>query len=751
LSYDKFNAKADRIYRFTVTSSDFLNGAHFARYPNSAQILQVADYFPEIESYVRLAPIKGGVMVHNEKYYDINEAFVCDSTFFNVFDAELLVGDKSSILNNPGAMVVSETFAKKIFGNENPVGQMFSIPPGQFYGKTIDFTIQGIMKDFPQNSHFHPDLVATSPDEPIGWWAFCYLLLKPNTNPQNIIDGYTDFRKANSEHPEDLPEAKLHLQKLTDIHLHSAKLREIESNGNMTNIYVLSIATLILLLISLSNFAGLNLGMSVFNQKFININRVLGSGKNTNLKYFALESFYILVLSVVLTIVICLFTNVFVHRFFNVNLFSGNWIFTAIIVIIFSVLAILAGLQPVLKQNIQLFSQKGESLVHKNSFVSKSIIIAQYAMAIILIVAVFGIRKQTNYAMKNSMGDDKSNILIMESMPAQVQTKFEVFKAELLKYNSIESVSGMMEPPGGEANDMFSFKLDGESPNENNRINVFPCDYSFASLFNVDFLSGDNFSESNTDVEGSGEYIINETAMKRLGISTPDEAVGRDFALVSPAQSIPIPKGKIIGVIKDLHLSSLKKQVNPMVYFKRDHLWLINFAVSYKSGMKNQAVADMQTVWNDLFPAFPFHYEAIGSMYKKVYETELLQAKLLSLFAIISLFITSIGLLGISLLVMQQRIKEIGVRKVNGATIGEILKLLNKSFVRWVLIAFVIAVPVAWFGMNKWLENFAYKTTLSWWIFALAGVLALGIALLTVSFQSWKAATRNPVEALRYE
>jgi putative ABC transport system permease protein len=238
---------------------------------------------------------------------------------------------------------------------------------------------------------------------------------------------------------------------------------------------------------------------------------------------------------------------------------------------------------------------------------------------------------------------------------------------------------------------------------------------------------------------------------QHLGISSPDKAIGRDFKLISAAEGITIPAGKIIGVIKDVHLSSMKKQVNPMVYFKRDHLWLLNFVVSYQPGMKDQAVAEMKTVWDKLFPAYPFNYEAVGAMYKTVYKSELLQAKLLTLFTIIALFISSMGLLGISLLVSQQRTKEIGIRKVNGATIVEILQLLNKGFVRWIIIAFVIATPIAWYAMNKWLESFAYKTTLSWWIFTLAGVLALGIALLTVSWQSWKAATRNPVEALRYE
>ncbi len=756
LSYDTFNSNADRIYRFTVTDPTFFGENHFARVYQSEQIPGLADYFPEIESYARLAPIRGGVMVHNERYYSINEAFVCDSTFFNLFDADLLVGDKQSVLNAPGSMVVSESFARKVFGNENPVGQTMSIPSGQFYGNPSDFTIKGVMKDFPQNSHFHSDLITTPDKGKITWWAYCYLLLNKNSDPKNIASGYTGFLALESDKPANKIETKAYLQKITDIHLHSDKLREIENNGNMTNIYVLAIAALILLLISVSNFASLNLGMAGFNSKFISINRILGSTRNMNLKYFLIESLIIVGTAIAFTLLISIPANLLIDKQLGINLFRENAALSVLISGLFCLLGILAGLQPVLKQNIRkLYSQTSSSLLNTRSiFVSKGIIVTQYSLAIMLIASVIVISRQTKFALDNSMGVKEDNIICFESVHANIQQKFEVFKAELLKNNSIESVSAMLEPPGGEANDMFQYEMEGSDKTDDQRknlIGVFPCDYSFAQLFRIKFLGGQNFSEKNNDNEGSGEYILNETALHYLNFTNPSDAIGRDFKLISSAQGIEIPAGKIIGVVEDFHLSSMKKKVNPMVMFKRDKLWLINFVISYKPGMRTAALSDIQKVWTDLFPTYPFSYESVGAMYRKVYKTELLQARLLTIFTIISIFISSMGLLGISLLIAQQRVKEIGVRKVNGARISEVLVLLNKSFVRWVVVAFVFATPVAWFAMNKWLENFAYKSGLSWWIFALAGLLALGIALLTVSWQSWKAATRNPVEALRYE
>lgn len=756
LSYDTFNSKADRTYRFTVTNNMFAGNSHFARVFNSEQIPGLADYFPEIESYVRLSPIKGGVMMHNERYYSINEGFICDSTFFNLFDAGLLVGDKQSVLNAPGSMVISASYARKVFGSENPIGQTLTLPAGQYYGNPSDYIIRGIMKDFPQNSHFHPDLITTPDKGKIDWWAYCYLLLHKNSNPEDITNGYAGFLAKQGGQLADKSVPKAYLQKITDIHLHSDKLREIESNGNMTNVYVLAIAALILLLISMSNYASLNLGMAGFNSKFININRILGSTRNTSLKYFFIESLIIVTASIVLTLLISIPTNLLIKNQFQINLFKGNAGAVSLLIFLFSLLGILAGLQPILKQNIRkIYNRTYDTLLYKNAIlVSKSIIVMQYSLAIILIASVIIISRQTNFALNTSMGVKHDNIICFESVHANIQQKFEVFKAELLKQNSIESVSAMLEPPGGEANDQFQFELEGFEKTDDpqkNLIGVFPCDYSFAKLFGLEFLGGENFSEKNSDTDGSGEYIINETAMHHLNYSNPQDIVGKSFKLISSAQGIPIPAGKIIGVVKDFHLSSLKKKVSPLVMFKRDKLWLLNFVIAYKPEMRQTAIADIRKVWTQLFPTYPFSYEQVGAMYRKVYKTELLQARLLTIFTVIAIFISSMGLLGISLLIARQRVKEIGIRKVNGARISEVLMMLNQSFIKWVTVAFIIATPVAWYAMNRWLENYVYKTTLSWWIFALSGLLSLGIALLTVSFQSWKAATRNPVEALRYE
>lgn len=759
LTFDRFHKKSDRIYRFTTTDQDFIAGKHFARVNNPEFIPRMSDYFPEIENYVRLAPIRGGVMKHNEEYILVSQAFECDSTFFEVFDSELLVGNPENILLNPGSMVVSEIFARKTFGNANPVGQILTLPSGQFYGKNIDFTIKGIMKDFPQNSHFHPEFITTPIDRTIfNGWAWTYILLYKNANPDNIISGFKDFYSSHIGNKTEEIKIVPHLQKITDIHLHSNKLREIEPTSNMTVIYTFAIAALILLLIALANYANLNTGMADFSDKYLFISKVSGSSGWTTQKYFLSEGIIIVTASIIISVFITSSANILIQKHFALNLFKGNMPLILTVVLLFGLLGILSGILPLLKQGI---SNIKTSLEYKNRTtfrrkgLSKSIIVLQYTISLALITAVFVISRQTSYALKSSMGFETDNLICFKDVHTNVQNKFEVFKEELLKFNSIEYVSAMFEAPGGEANDMFEFTMQGFTKNETNKadnyIGIFPCDYSFARIFNLNFLGGINFSEKNEDNEGSGEYIINESAMKRLNYTKPDEIVGKEFKLITNIEGVEIPSGKITGVVEDFHLSSLKKQIEPLVLFKRKDLWLIDFVIRFRQDMQTKAITDIKSVWDRMFPEYPFQYEYVSSIYRNVYKTELLQVRLLSIFTFIALFICSMGLLGLSLLTTQRRTKEIGIRKINGARIIEILIMLNRDLIKWIIISFVLAIPLAFFFMHKWLENYAYKTALRWWIFALAGITAMIIALITVSAQSWKSANRNPVEALRYE
>lgn len=749
LGYDGFHREASRIYRFTTTSPTFLGGKHFARLYNPEYIPEMTEYFPEIESYVRLAPMRGGVMKYREEFFNLSQAFKCDSTFLKVFHSEILLGNPEGMLDAPGSMIVTESFAKKVFNAINPLGEILTLPAGQFYGESTDFIVVGVMKDFPANSHFHPEVVTSPEDESVFQaWAWTYLLLHPGADPAHIRDGFKAFYSTHVDTESEEITTEAHLQKLTQIHLHSRKTREIEANGSIYVVYSFSIAALLLLFIALINYANLNMGMAYYSKKYLFVGKVFGSSSGMQFRHFLSEGLIILLATMVLSGTLAGLVNLAIQKHFNLNLMEDNLAVILMVFALFGFVGLLAGILPLIKQ---LTGRKGKG----KRVVSKGLIVIQFTISIALIVAVFVIHRQTNYALKSSMGLETDQLICFENVHTDLQVKFAEFKEEALKHASIESVSAMMEPPGGEANDMFRFELEGyvvdESSPRDDYIGIFPCDYSFASIFKLNFLAGNNFSDNFEDHEGSGEYIINESAMYRLNYTDPQEIIGKSFDLSFDFGEIAIPSGKIIGVVEDFHLSSIKRKIDPLVLFKRKDLWLINFIVAFKPGMQEQALRDLETVWENIYPAYPMEYSYLSSMYRSLYSTELLQTRLLSVFTFIALFICSMGLLGLSLLSTQRRVREIGIRRVNGAETREIINMLNWDFMKWIFLSFALAIPIAYLALDKWLENYAYKTSLSWWIFASAGLLALLIALLTVSIQSWKASRRNPVESLRSE
>lgn len=759
LSYDQYNKNSENLYRYTITNEGFAGGKHFARMPSASYIPQLAEYFPEIKNYVRLGRIRSSYIKNGDRFFKINQAFTVDSTFLDVFDIKLINGNSETILLEPASLIITEEYAQNIFGDENPIGKILSLPAGQFTSNDINYTVKGIMKKFPKTSHLHPDFITTPRNKnELEGWAWVYLHLNENANPNIVSEKFVQFAGDIFNVKEEDVRTKPHLQKVEDIHLHSHKLREIESNGNMVVVYTLAIAAFLLLFIAIVNYANLNVGMAVFSDKFLYINKVAGAKRKVNFKYFLSESILIALFTLILSMLVIQFLDKYLALNYSFPFIEGNKFFITLITGIFIGIIVLVGVLPVLNKSIGSINSF-LNFTSENNFwkkgINKVLIVVQYTIAIALIVAVLAIQKQTNYAIKNSMGIGNDRIICFEDVHENVQKDFYLFKDELRHYASINTVSAMFEPPGGEANDMFQFELEGykvdESNPTDNRIGVFPCDYDFIKSFNLNILSGTDFSENYEDVEGSGEYIINEAALKRLGYSNPDEIVGKEFALIFHNDFIKIPKGKIIAVVKDFHFSSLKNNIEPYVFFKRKGLWLSNIIISFNEENSQKALADIQTVWDKYFSNYPFQYQYLDAMYENVYSKEILQQRLLGIFTFISLFICSMGLLGLSLLITKQKTKEIGIRKVNGSTIGQIVVLLNWSLVKWILIAFVLSIPIAYYAVNKWLDNFIYRISLDWWLFAFAGAIAIFVSILTISLISWNAARNNPVKALRYE
>lgn len=751
-SYDKAHTNADKTYRLTITHPEIFEGNEFARVSDSKIIPELVKQIPEIQTAVRLMPLRDKLILKDEQHYAIAQAFAVDETFLQVFDVRFKDGDSNSALAEPGSAVLSISLAKKVFGNKNPMGKVISLPPGHYNSLETDFIITGVMEDFAQQSHLHPDLLVMPGVDAISGWAYVYLLLKEKVNATGLTDKIsTTLNELQGIEIDNEAKIQGHLMNIKEIHLKSNLLREIEPNGSMGNIYLLAIAAFILLFISLSNFTSLNLGMAGYLTKFLALNQILGSSKSIMTRYFLLESGIIVATSLFFVLLGSLKLNQFILDRYQLNLLEGNGWFAFGVIVFFSFLSVFAGIQSVFKNRFQNFSldkkMKGEGTVKTH----KILLVSQFALAIVLLVGVIVISRQTDYALGNSMGAKEDNVLCIPYVHAEVQKKFDVFKSELVTQNSIGSVSAMMAPPGGETNDMFAFTMQGAPNTDTKYIGVFSCDYSFTDVFTLPFLGGQNFTENNTDEDGNGEYIINETALGYLGFQEASAVIGKDFALISPVEGVAIPKGKIVGVIEDFHLSGLQTKVEPLVLFKRENSWLENIAISYTPSSKTEAIAAIQKAWTGMFPKYPLEYFEVNTLYQNEYKTELLQKNLILIFALIAVFVCAMGVLGLSLMVSQRRFKEIGIRKVNGASISEILIMLNTDFLKWLLVAFVVAMPISYIAANKWLEAFAYKIDIGLWMFLMAGGSVIVITMLTVSWHSFKAAKQNPVKSLRTE
>ena len=756
--FDRHFTNSDRVARFTMEYQKEDFHSHFARvrFPG---IQYLDDEIPEVECMARLSPFRTcAVKIGENKFYS-NGTYATDSNFFKVFNDTLLIGNPDKILNTKHQVVISESIQKKFFPSENPIGKQISLEH-QYKPQFVDYTIVGIMKDFPAQSHFHPEIL-TSLDNQDDYsaWNYTYLLLNQPESIDNARAQLSEFKKKHFN-KESLPLYKLHLQPVKDIHLHSHKDREIEINGDIKNIKILSILAVLIIVVALINFANLNIVSIQERSKNILINHIIG-GKLKNIAAIAFwQNLIIVAISVILGIVLAkLAYPTFQHLFgfpdFNID-------FDAIKILIFTILLLIVfgsiiGTLPILKYKIRskLFNNSsnvlgsGQNLKSKSGKKSSGILLAlQFAIVAGLIITTFIIQNQINLLMENRLGGNDKNIINVTNLSRSVVKQYDVFKTKLLNIPGIENVTAAMEEPGGEIMDAFYYHLEGVTKEQfsSNQLNVLTCDHNFLDFYDVKLLAGNTFTADTA----KKQYILNQTALKYIDDQlNAEDFIGRSFEFNFNYKKL-LPKGKIVGVCDDLHLTTMDEKEKPMAIHYQN---MVNSCISIRFTPEalSTILPQIQKTWNQLFPNYALDYKFIDDLYLEQYKQYINQRNFLIVLSILSILIACIGLIAISISLILQRKREISIRKVNGAKTFEIVSMLNKDLLKWILLAFVTACPIAYYIMQKWLQNFAYKIEISWWIFALAGLIAMGIALLTVSFQSWRAATRNPVKSLRYE
>ncbi len=752
-SYDKYLPEADRTYRLTFETNISGTSIHFARCWEK-WVWQIPAAFPQIEEMVRLSPFRHtAIKVEENKLYS-DRIFATDSNFFKVFGIDLLEGDIEKVLNEPYSSVISLTLARKCFGEKNPIGQNILLS-GEYDTEMTSYTIKGVMKDTPDNSHIHFDILTsfTNPQEAPAW-AYVYLLLKKNTNPGSILSGLPAFISEVEKERENMTFTPS-LQKITDIHLFSNKDREVEPNSNITSIYLFALAAFILLLVSWVNYYNLNKARLITLQKQIFVQKLNGSDNLMIIFQSLAESLACVLLAFVLALMLMDIAGYRVSIIFGSELLNNgirNLISSWPILLAVVFAAVLAGSLPVLLNIIRKNSFKGfgDSLIHNRVRHSSYGILMtiQFCLSIILLVAAITIYQQKEYLLSSGPGKISSDILVFKKQNWEIRSKYRAIRDRSMQNPLIKGFTASMEEPTGETLDAIRVESSAlDEDHKDNQVYFLSVEDNFLDFFDIPLIAGRNFSHYNPDRKGE-DYILNETAVRLLGW-TPEEAIGNPFSINFFAPDI-FYGGTVIGVVRDFNYTTLKQEIKPYFLFQKPIFYLC-FLVEVDSARKEEAISSLKAIWDEELPDYPFQYEFLSDLYKSAYSKELTQANLTSFFSLLAIVIICLGLYSVTSVLVGQRTKEIGIRKVNGARDITVMLMLNSNFIKWFIISFIIACPVAWYAMHKWLDNFAYKTGVHWWVFAVSGGIILLITLLTVSLKSWRAASRNPVEALRYE
>jgi putative ABC transport system permease protein len=741
-SYDKFQKNAPDLYRLIGNNS-----------VNSPQPLApvLKEEFPDIVNSARFQSFPECKIEHNKIIFTVKPTTI-DDTFFKMFSFKFLEGDPETVLKAPSSIVISHSLAKRIFGEKEALSEKLTL---LFFGKVMDFTVTGIMEDIPSNSHIRSDCIVSMPDfikKLYGgdlshwddWAAVTYIQTLKNCDIRELRNKIQDCIKKHVIYNMDY---KLNLlQPVKDIHLHSDFKNEYADCRDVKYVYVFSLIAIIILLIACVNYANNTVSMAMKRLREVTIRKVIGASKETLIKQMTVEAFILMTITAIFSFImfrlsVPVFGNMIGKEIGAFSYLSVILFFLVSILII----SIIAGFSQtfyslsfsvvsVLKSKIRISDKKISSKAVLTTF--------QFALAIIVIIGAIGVKKQIFYIQNMNHGFDENNLIYFELMNNSTEN-IALLKNELMKNPDVIGVTSGHLLTALNKQNTGAVTWDGRNPQEKYYADVHRIDFDFQSTYKTEMNEGRFFSEDVASDKTSA-FVLNESALKTFGIQSP---VGKSFSLWGR-------EGKIIGIIKDFQYETAHNIISPVVLWMNTSMNFPGFeSITLRIRPRNpeKTVKFAQNIIEQHNNGYKSEYHFLDSSFNNIYKTEQRFSKILNLASILAILLSCVGLFALISSDVRRKVKEIGIRKVNGAKVSEVMVMLNKDFIKWVAISLVIATPVAWYVMHKWLESFAYKTELSWWIFALAGLLAMAIALLTVSWQSWRAATRNPIEALRYE
>ncbi len=762
--YDKFLAGGDQVYRVYEEYTNHDGASTLAvTAPMYATTLQ--QDFPEVEKTARvlmLPETKTLFEAGNKKLYEESGYYV-DSTFFEVFPLAIKHGTSIKALDGIASIALSQEMAERFFGNENPVGKQILMDKVPYQVKAV----------FEKNPKFHlqfnylvPITAAQIPAERMqkwGWHQFyTYVKVKKGTNINALQSKFQNEvqQKSKAFHDDAASSDKPFFQSLKDIHLFSADFKfDAAQRGNITYVNALTIIAIFILLIACFNFINLATAKSLQRAKEVGVRKSIGAGRKQLMFQFigetVLLSFISVLIAVIFSITLLPWLNDFTGKHISVALFINPVMILLFVALIF-IVGIIAGFYPalvlsgfkpvkVLKGNISANETAG-----KIPWLRHGLVITQFALSVLLIISALVVFNQVNYLHSKDLGFNKEQIMFFPMRGDNMFKNVDAFKNELKRSPGVSSVSiGYGFPGDAVAGDEIIVPHNGQQ--ETQSATQLMVDYDYIKTLGLQLVAGRDFSkEMQTDKDHA--WIINETAVKQMGFGTPQNALGKDLYWHpwNATNADSLKTGKIIGVVKDFNYKSLYDKVETTVLqIYPDAAWKV--AVKIKTAEINNTINSIKNIWSKFSPEYPIEYKFLDENFEGMYKAEDKLKSLLWIFTTIAIFVGCLGLFGLAAYTAERRKKEVGIRKVLGASTQGVVLLLSKDFIKLVVISLLIASPVAWYFMNKWLQDFAYRINISWSVFIVTAIVALSIAFITVSFQAIKAALANPVKSLRTE
>ncbi|MCD6598063.1 MAG: ABC transporter permease [Bacteroidales bacterium] len=766
LSYDKFHKKSDQIYRVylngKIAGDEMVVGVSCA--PLGATM--VKDY-PEVLNSTRIFTFGGDPVIRlEENSMVVEKYYYADSTFFDIFSVNFLRGEPANALNRANTVVITSEMAEIFFGKEDPLGKSIKVGNDQ-----TDFEITGVVEKFPENSHFQFNMLASyitmREAANSNFWVsnnnYTYILLQKNFPAEQLqakmpelVEKYVgpqlqmfsntsfeDFLKAGNKYG-------YILQPIEKIHLFSDLQYEIQPGGNIKTVYIFSIIAFFLILIAVINFMNLATAKSAGRAREVGIRKVSGSFRSQLISQFLIES---VILSFISLLIALILVELFLPAFNNLAgkqlsfLMDGDLSFLPYIIGIGIFVGLLAGSYPsfylasfkpvkVLKGSIQTGMKGGR--------VRSVLVVFQFTVAIFLIISTISVYNQMKYVQNKDLGYDKGNLLIIERAYA-LQDQRTAFKDELSQNPSIDMISQTNNLPSF-LHGNTAFRPEGSSPDEIRATNIYYTDENFQATLGINLVEGRWFSK-----EMGGDslaVVLNKAAVKAYGYEDP---IGKKILQIGASRDTSDLAMKIIGVVEDFHYESLHQTIQPLIIGFNRNRFASYFAVRIHPDNYQKAISFIEEKWNAIVADQPIEYTFLEDALKTNYKDDQNEGVIFAIFAILAIFISSLGLFGLASFTTEQRTKEIGIRKVMGSSIGQVIGLLTKEINLLLIISSIISWPLAWYFMKNWLQNFAFKTNLGLTIFIIASIIAFIIALLTTGFQAYKAALANPANSLKYE